>query len=188
VLATYGLTETGSGIVYEGTAIDGVDLRIVDGEIHVRGPMLLRCYRDGTDPKDADGWFATGDLGALSDDGVLSVAGRTGDLVITGGENVWPESVERSLLAHDSVVDVAVAGVTDAEWGQRLVAFVVPGADGAAPLEALRDHVKSTLPAYCAPRQLVIVDHIPRTALGKVQRHLLPISRAATGPGRPAPE
>lgn len=180
-LATYGMTETGSGIVYEGRAIDGVDLRIVDGEIQVRGPMLLRCYRDGTDPKDADGWLATGDLGALTDDGVLSVFGRSGDLVITGGENVWPDTVERCLIAHPAVADVAVAGVDDAEWGQRVVAFVVPGPTAVASLEDLREHVKQTLPAYCAPRQVVVVDRIPRTTLGKVQRHLLP-SAAAVGP------
>lgn len=177
-LATYGMTETGSGIVYEGRAIDGVDLRIVDGEIQVRGPMLVRCYRDGTDPKDADGWLATGDLGALTDDGVLSVFGRSGDLIITGGENVWPETVERSLAGHSGVADVAVAGIGDSEWGQRVVAFVVPGSADVPSLEQLRDHVKQTLPAYCAPRQVVIVDRIPRTTLGKVQRHLLPVTAA----------
>jgi O-succinylbenzoic acid--CoA ligase len=181
-LATYGMTETGSGIVYEGRAIDDVDLRIVDGEIQVRGPMLLRCYRDGTDPKDADGWLATGDLGALTDDGVLSVSGRSGDLVITGGENVWPDTVERCLASHPAVADVAVAGVDDVEWGQRLVAFLVADPEAVPSLEALRDHVKRTLPAYYAPREVVIVDRIPRTALGKLQRHLLPISEAA-GPG-----
>jgi O-succinylbenzoic acid--CoA ligase len=186
-LATYGLTETGSGIVYEGRAIEGVDLRIVEHEIHVRGPMLLRCYRNGTDPKDTDGWLATGDLGALTDDGVLSVSGRTGDLVVTGGENVWPDAVERSLITHDQVDDVAVAGVADAEWGQRVVAFVVPAADARLSLDELRDHTKQTLPAYCAPRQLVLVDHIPRTALGKVQRHLLPIDAAVEAGDRPAP-
>jgi O-succinylbenzoic acid--CoA ligase len=186
-LATYGMTETGSGIVYEGRAIDGVDLRIVDGEIQVRGPMLLRCYRDGTDPKDADGWFATGDLGALTDDGVLSVSGRSGDLVITGGENVWPDTVERCLVTHPAVADIAVAGVDDAEWGQRLVAFVVPGPTAVASLEDLRDHVKQTLPAYCAPRQVVVVDRIPRTALGKVQRHLLPLSTDVDGDVASAP-
>ena len=64
VVHTYGLTESGGGVVYDGRPLDGVDVRIVDGEIHLRGAMLLRAYRDGTDPKDADGWLATGDLGA----------------------------------------------------------------------------------------------------------------------------
>ena len=178
-LATYGMTETGSGIVYEGRAIEGVDLRIVDGEIQVRGPMLLRCYRHGTDPKTADGWLATGDLGALTDDGVLSVEGRRGDLIITGGENVWPDAVERRLASHPAVADVAVAGVDDADWGQRVVAFVVAALDDEPTLAELRDHVKSALPAFCAPRQVVIVDRVPRTALGKVQRHLLPVSATA---------
>ena len=98
VIATYGLTETGSGIAYDGVPLDGVEIRIVDDEIHVRGPMLLRAYRDGDDPKDADGWLPTGDAGSF-EDGRLSVHGRIGDLIITGGENVWPVAVER-VLAH----------------------------------------------------------------------------------------
>lgn len=173
VLATYGMTETGSGVVYDGRPLDGVELRIVDGEIHVRGSMLLRAYRDGNDPKDSAGWLATGDLGAIAADGELSVAGRRGDLIITGGENVWPEAVERALADHPDVADVAVGGVPDPEWGQRVVAYVVPRAGATPGLELLRSHVKSTLPAFCAPRELVLVGAVPRTALGKIQRHVL---------------
>ncbi|MEP6298516.1 MAG: AMP-binding protein, partial [Ilumatobacter sp.] len=89
-VTTYGMTETGSGVVYDGMPLHGVEVRVVDGEIRLRGPMLLRQYRSGIDPKDADGWFATGDLGRWLDDGRLHVEGRRGDLIITGGENVWP--------------------------------------------------------------------------------------------------
>ena len=96
VVATYGMTETGSAIVFDGCALTDVELRIADGEIHVRGPMLLRAYRDGTDPRTTDGWLPTGDLGALDADGTLSVHGRRGDLIITGGENVWPAPVEQT--------------------------------------------------------------------------------------------
>ena len=175
VVTTYGLTETGSGVVYDGRPLDGVDVRLADdGEVHLRGPMLLRAYRDGADPKDADGWLPTGDLGALDADGRLVVHGRRGDLVITGGENVWPEAVESALVQHPDVAEVVVAGRPDPEWGQRVVAFVVPASDGTPPdLDGLRDWVKERLPAFCAPRELVLVERIPRTALGKPRRDLL---------------
>ena len=169
VVRTYGMTETGSGIAYDGRALDGVDLRVDDrGQIHVRGPMLLRCYSDGTDPKDADGWFATGDVGEIVD-GVLRVAGRVDDVINTGGEKVWPTAVERALAHAPGVAEVAIAGRPDPEWGQRVVAFVVP-TDQPPSLDALRDVVKQTLPAYCAPKELVLVDALPRTASGKVRR------------------
>jgi O-succinylbenzoic acid--CoA ligase len=171
VVRTYGMTETGSGVAYDGRALDGVELRVDDGgQIHVRGPMLLRCYRDGTDPKDAGGWLPTGDAGALVD-GVLRVSGRIGDVINTGGEKVWPVAVERALAGAPGVSEVAIAGRADAEWGQRVVAFVVPTDRSAPPsLDALRDRVKETLPAYCAPKELVLVDALPRTASGKVRR------------------
>jgi O-succinylbenzoic acid--CoA ligase len=171
VIATYGMTETGSGVVYDGLPLDGVELRIEpDGEIHVRAPMLLRCYRDGTDPKLPDGWFPTGDLGALHD-GVLQVHGRRGDLIITGGENVWPTAVERAVASHPDVAEVVVVGRPDAEWGQRVVAIVVP-TDPAHPptLAALRDWAKQQLPAYAVPATLEVTTGLPRTPSGKVVR------------------
>lgn len=171
VVATYGMTETGSGIAYDGVPLDGVELRVADdGQIHVRGPMLLRAYRDGTDPKDAAGWLPTGDAGELVD-GVLRVHGRLGDLVITGGENVWPVAVERALADHPKVAEVAVVGRPDPEWGQAVTAVVVP-ADRADPptLDELRDHAKRVLPGYAAPRVLELVGSLPRTSLGKVRR------------------
>jgi len=173
-VATYGMTETGSGVVYDGTPLDGVELELTtDSELRVRAPMLLRAYRSGTDPKSPDGWFATGDLASFDAQGRLVVHGRRGDLIITGGENVWPEAVEAVLRGHPSVADVAVAGRSDPEWGRRVVAFVVPA--GAAPdLDALRGHVKEHLAPFCAPRELVLVDAIPRTSLGKVRRGDLP--------------
>ena len=174
-IATYGMTETGSGVVYDGRPLDGVEIRIDDlGEIHVRGPMLLRCYRDGTDPKDAEGWFATGDVGSWSDDGRLHVDGRRNELIITGGENVWPEAVEAVLQRHPAIADVAVGGRPDDEWGQAVTAYIVPIDPSAPPvLAALRDHVKQELPAYCAPHRLLLVDAVPRTALGKIRRGAL---------------
>jgi O-succinylbenzoic acid--CoA ligase len=175
VVTTYGLTETGSGVVYDGFPLDGVGLRIIDGEIHLRGPMLLRAYRGGPAPFTADGWFPTGDAGRIEADGRLTVIGRRGDMIITGGENVWPSAVEDVLATHPAVGQVAVAGRPDPEWGQRVVAFVVPTAAAAPPtLAALRAYAADRLPAYAAPRQLVLLDALPRTALGKVVRHRLP--------------
>jgi O-succinylbenzoic acid--CoA ligase len=167
-VTTYGMTETGSGVVYDGIPLDGVDVRAVDGELHVRGPMLLRAYRDGTDPKDADGWLATGDAGSVVD-GVVHVDGRIGDVIVTGGEKVWPDPVERVLARLPSVAEVAVAGRPDPEWGHRVVAWVVPVAEPPT-LDELRDAVKAELPAYAAPKELVVVAELPRTALGKVRR------------------
>ncbi len=173
-VATYGMTETGSGVVYDGYPLDGVELRIVGGHIEVRGPMLLRAYRSGHDPKSAGGWLPTGDLGALADDGGLTVFGRAGDLIITGGENVWPETVEAVLLRHPAVADVAVAGVPEARWGQAVTAVVVPADKAELPtLDQLRDWVKAELPAFCAPHTMSLVTALPRTALGKIQRAAL---------------
>lgn len=170
-VTTYGMTETGSGVVYDGVPLDGVEVDLAtDGEIRLRAPMLLRAYRDGTSPVDADGWFATGDLGEWQADGRLHVAGRRGDLIITGGENVWPESVEAALADHRGVAEVMVRGIDDPEWGQLVEAVVVPAADRPT-LESLRNHVKRRHPAFMAPKRLTLVAALPRTSLGKLRRH-----------------
>ncbi len=174
VVATYGMTETFSGVVYDGWPLEGVHIRVQDGEIQVRCEMLLRCYRDGTSPLTADGWFATGDSGVISPEGKLSVLGRSDEMIITGGENVWPIAVEKSLTNAPGVNECAVIGRPHPDWGEVVVAVVLPVTGESAPkLEALRDHVKQDLPAYCAPHELEIVQDFPRTALGKIQRHLL---------------
>lgn len=173
VHTTYGLTETGSGVVYDGHPLDGVELMIgAGGEVLVRCKMLLRCYRDGSSPVDADGWLHTGDLGELLPDGRLHVDGRADDLIITGGENVWPETVEGVIRTHPAVRDVAVVGVPDNEWGQRLVAWIVPQNTPPA-LADIRAHVLESLPAFCVPKDLHLTNALPRTALGKLQRHVL---------------
>ena len=175
-IVTYGMTETCAGIVYDGRPLPGVSVRAVDGELWVQSPTLLRCYRDGTDPKTGDGWFATGDAGSVSRDGGVQVVGRIGDVIVTGGEKVWPDAVERVLRRVPGVAEVAVAGRPDPEWGARVVAWVVPASPSGVPsLDALRAAVKEELPAYCAPKQLVLVDALPRTAAGKVRRGALKI-------------
>jgi O-succinylbenzoic acid--CoA ligase len=170
-VATYGMTETGSGVVYDRRPLDGVEMRIVDGELQLRCPMLLRCYRDGSDPLTADGWFATGDLAEIDADGRLTVHGRRGDLIITGGENVWPEPVEAVLRELPAITDVAVVGVPDHEWGEAVTAVVVPADVARLPsLAELRETVKTQLAGFHAPRRVIFVDTLPRTTLGKLRR------------------
>lgn len=171
-VATYGLTETGSGVVYDGIPLPGVDVRIgADGEIHLRGPMIATSYRDGSAVVDDDGWLRTGDLGQLGTDGVLEVHGRSGDMIITGGENVAPDPVEQRLRAHPAIADAAVVGRPDPEWGQRVVAVVELVAGATEPsLDEVRDWVREALPAFAAPKELEVRSSLPRTTLGKVRR------------------
>ena len=176
VVTTYGMTETGSGCVYDGRPLDGVGLRIGDGvlgaegEVLVRGPMLLRAYRDGTDPRLPGGWLATGDGGRLEEDGTLVVFGRMAEVIVTGAEKVWPIQVEQVLARHPGVAEVAVWRRPDPEWGERVVAWIVPTGSPAPGLDELRDLVGADLARWAAPRELVVVDSLPRTAGGKVMR------------------
>lgn len=181
VVTTYGSTETGSGVVYDGVALEGVEIKEVEGELWVRAPMLGRCYRsrDGESALvDPDGWLHTGDAGSVDTvTGRISVIGRMGDVVVSGGEKIWPEAVELVLRRHPKVGDVAIAGRPDSTWGNRVVAFVVPSDTRHPPtLDELRDWARLELPAYCAPRELVVVAQLPRTPLGKLRRHVLDTS------------
>jgi len=131
-------------------------------------------------PIDADGWLHTNDVGRIVDN-VLEVHGRRGDMIVTGGEKVWPDAVERSLLSHQAVSECAVAGVDDPEWGQRVTCWIVVSEGKKISLEEIRDHVAHDLPRYCAPRQLVLVEALPRTSLDKVVRRTLVEQLASNG-------
>jgi len=177
VVTTYGMTETGSGCVYDGRPLDGVELRIGDGvvgaegEVLVRGPMLLRAYRDGGDPRIDDGWLPTGDAGRLRAGGTLEVFGRMAEVIVTGAEKVWPTQVEDVLATHPGIAEVAVWKRPDPVWGERVVAWVVAAPGVAAPeLDELRELVAGQVARWAAPRQLVVVDSLPRTPGGKVRR------------------
>jgi len=179
VTPTYGLSETWGGVVHDGRPLDGVEIRLGDDdEILVRGPVVMRGYRrrpDLTaDVLGDEGWLRTGDVGAWSDDGALRVIERRDDLVISGGVNVSPTEVEAVLLDHPGVADVAVGGAADPEWGQRVVAYVVP-TDPAEPptLAGLRAYAAERLSVPKWPRQVVLVEAIPRTAGGKMRRRFL---------------
>jgi O-succinylbenzoic acid--CoA ligase len=174
VVHTYGMTETGGGVVYDGAPLDGVDVRVdaSTNEVFVRGPMLLRAYRgDGLDPKDGDGWLATGDAGEIDAEGLLTVRGRMGDVIVTGGEKVWPAAVEAVLARVPGVAEIAVAGRKDPTWGERVVAFVVPRDPANPPtLVELKNAVLQGLPPYAAPKELVLRQALPRAAQGKLRR------------------
>jgi O-succinylbenzoic acid--CoA ligase len=149
--------------------------------------MLLRAYRDGTDPRDAGGWLHTGDVGRL-DRGRLVVHGRRGDMIVTGGENVWPAPVEAVLARHPLVAEVLVTGRADPEWGHAVTAVVVPAdARTPPPLDDLREFARPHLAPYALPRRLELVASLPRTAIGKLRREAAPtLPRAAHAP-RPEP-
>lgn len=172
-VTTYGMTETGGGIVYDGVALDDVEVEIRDGVIHLRAPMMMRCLRDGTTPVDETGWYRTNDLGRIGNDGRLVVDGRLDDVIITGGENVWPDVVEAVLNTHPLVRESCVVGVDDPEWGQVVLAWIVPEGDERVHLASIRDHVKAQLAPHCAPRRLEFTDALPRTSLGKLARSQL---------------
>jgi len=180
-VATYGMTETFGGVVYDGLALNGVAMRISEasrsadgsGPIELSTRSLLRCYRDGTDPVSKDGWYRTGDIGWIEPGtGKLHVDGRSDDLIITGGEKVWPGPVEELLLTVPSIREVAVIGRPDPEWGQRVTAVVVPN-ETTPTLAELRHIVLEHLPPACAPRAVELVDSLPRTSLGKIRRSQL---------------
>jgi o-succinylbenzoate---CoA ligase len=185
VVVTYGMTETGSGVVYDGVPLDEVEVAIDhfdhegsddgdEGEILLRAPMLMRTYRDGrtgrvVGPDGSRTWFATGDAGSFTAAGTLSVAGRMAEMITTGGENVWPDAVERVIATHRSVVEVAVWKRADPDWGERVVAWVVP-TESPPRIEELKELVAGTIAPWAAPKEVVLVASLPRTASGKVRR------------------
>jgi O-succinylbenzoic acid--CoA ligase len=167
VAPTYGMTEGCSQLFTFGFALPGVDLllRGPEQEVLVRGPMVAPRALD------ADGWLHTGDLGCVDDRGRLEIIGRKSNTIITGGENVAPEEVEAVLEDHPDVAEAAVIGRADREWGQAVVALVVPR-DG-TDADALRTHCRDRLAAFKVPKQVEFVAALPRTPSGKLLRREL---------------
>ena len=178
VVRSYGMTETCGGCVYDGRPLDGVEVETTpEGVVRLRGPVVatgLRQPDGGVVPLvDDDGWLTTSDLGRLDGD-VLTVVGRADAVIVTGGENVAAEAVEGALRRHPSVADAAVVGEDDAEWGQRVVALIVPTDPTAPPtLDDLRAHVAGHLGRHAAPKEVRFVTDLPRTSLGKIDRAAL---------------
>ncbi len=207
VVERYGMTETGIMLSNPvdgarvpgqvGVPLPGVEMRIVKegtgkpcergevGELQTRGPHLFSGYwndpgktsRSFTD----DGWFRTGDLGLCDSRGRFELKGRMTDLIITGGFNVYPTEVEHVLARHPSVLQCAVAGVPDADWGEAVTAFVVRG-DASTTADELVRHSRASLAAYKSPKRVVFVDALPRNAMGKVQKKALVAGLAAESP------
>jgi malonyl-CoA/methylmalonyl-CoA synthetase len=168
-----------------GVPLPGVEVRLgADGVVEVRGPSVFRGYLGRPEATAAafteDGWFRTGDVGAFDDDGSLALVGRAGELIISGGYNVYPREVEDVLSALPGVREAAVVGVPDSEWGEQVVAFLV--LDDATSVDALLLQARSRLAAYKVPRKALVVPALPRNAMGKVVRTDL-VRRAAGAEG-----
>jgi fatty-acyl-CoA synthase len=143
------------------------------GEIVMRGNNVMTGYYEdpaATDEAFAGGWFHSGDLGVMHPDGYVELRDRAKDIVISGGENISTIEVEQALMSHEAVLECAVVGVSDERWGERPRAFVVLTPGGEATPEELVEHVKSRIARYKAPRDVVLVDELPKTSTGKVQK------------------
>ncbi len=147
------------------------------GELCTRGYSVMSGY--WSDPErtaeaiDADGWMHTGDLAVMDDDGYLNIVGRSKDMVIRGGENVYPREVEEFLYTHPAVLDVQVVGVPDERYGEELVAAVRLQEDATATEDEIREHCRGRIAHYKVPRYVLFVDEYPMTISGKVQKYLL---------------
>jgi O-succinylbenzoic acid--CoA ligase len=180
IVETYGLTESCGGVLYDGVPFEGTRVRLGDAQrIELHGPTVMQGYRhDGAATGaafDVRGWLRTGDAGTIDDDGRLHVTGRLDEAIRTGAETVWPAEVERAIASHAKVFEVAVAGLPHPEWGEQVVAYVVPRTiDDPPSLEELRDHASETIARHKTPRELVLIAELPRTPGGKVRRGALP--------------
>jgi fatty-acyl-CoA synthase len=187
VAQVYGGTETGpvsvvlrpeEAMAHPGMAgrpALGVQLRLADdGEILLKAPNLMRCYLRSAEPSfDADGWFHTGDLAVQHADGLLEVVGRSKELIISGGENIHPAEIEHLAQAWPGVAECAVVGLPDERWGEVPVLALVPQPGAAVDAQALLAQLATQLARFKLPRQVRLVDALPKTALGKVQRKAL---------------
>jgi malonyl-CoA/methylmalonyl-CoA synthetase len=193
ILERYGMTETvmltsnpldgerRPGTV--GLPLPGTDVRIVDpddtgaGAIEVRGPNVFAGYwrrpELATTEFTTDGWFRTGDIGCFDPDGYLSIVGRAKDLVISGGLNVYPKEVEDVLDTVDGVLESAVIGVPDGDFGEAVVAVVVPKPSLELDTQVVRDAARQRLAAFKVPKRIEIVGSLPRNAMGKVEKAAL---------------
>jgi malonyl-CoA/methylmalonyl-CoA synthetase len=185
VLERYGITEGGIVVSnpYEGPRqpgrvgypLPGVEVRLGElDEVQLKGGQVFKGYwRNAAASADAfvDGWFRTGDIGQIAQDGSLAIRGRIKELIITGGYNVYPREVEMVLEQHPSVAEVAVAGLPSERWGEEVTAFVV--ARTKVPAEELIAYARDRMATYKCPRAIRFIEAIPRNAMGKVERSQL---------------
>ncbi|HVE51268.1 MAG TPA: malonyl-CoA synthase [Casimicrobiaceae bacterium] len=198
ILERYGMTETGmntsnplhgerkAGTV--GPSLPGVSIRVVDtagdacnngaiGAVEVRGPNVCAGYWNQPDKTaeatTADGWFRTGDLGSLDAGGYLTICGRAKDMIISGGLNVYPKEIEERIDALPGVVESAVVGIPDADFGEAVVAVVIARGDHAFDEAGVIAALKQNIARFKVPKRVIFVDELPRNAMGKVQKNLL---------------
>ncbi|MBV9312092.1 MAG: AMP-binding protein [Solirubrobacterales bacterium] len=191
----YASTEVGSGTLATprdlraapgsvGRPMAGVTVKILDeeglelpsgqtGRIFIGSPLLFDGYTGGGGKEVIDGAMSTGDVGHFDHSGRLYVDGRDDDMIVSGGENVYPQEVEELLGSHPDVTDAAVFGVSDPDFGQRLVSKVVLKDGGSVSEDELRSYVRERLARYKVPREIEFVDELPRTSTGKLQRRRL---------------
>jgi acyl-CoA synthetase (AMP-forming)/AMP-acid ligase II len=151
-----------------GRAVPGVEFRIVDGEVWIRGDQVGGGYVGTDSHVDAGGWLHTGDQGSLDDEGYLFVLGRGDDVIIRGGENISPAEIEDTLLRHPGVAAAAVVGLPDVEWGEKVAAMVV--VDAGVDPAALQEWARPQLGSIKTPELVVVADELPQTPTGKVLR------------------
>ena len=196
LLERYGMTETGMNCSNPlngerrmgsvGRPLPGVEVRIVHpeteailttgeiGDVQLRGANVFKGYWQQPEKTDesfsADGWFKTGDLGYLETDGYLTLCGRSKDLIISGGLNIYPPEVERVLMEHPAVEACAVVGCPDPDWGEKVTAVVVLRKTATHSAEDLIAFCRDKLAPYKSPKSIVVRDELPRNAMGKVQK------------------
>jgi long-chain acyl-CoA synthetase len=188
----YGLTETASAVTYNhmirhrigsvGQEVPGVEVQIRDlegrpvgrgeeGEICIRGRNVMQGYLDHPQETEAafwkGGWLRSGDIGLFDDDGYLFIVDRLKDMIITGGENVFPREVEELLYTRSEIRECAVLGLPDREWGERVTAFIVPREGSRVSHEDLKSFLKTRLAPYKIPKDFIVVDEIPKNSAGK---------------------
>jgi malonyl-CoA/methylmalonyl-CoA synthetase len=184
ILERYGMSETlmniGNPYVGErrpgsvGLPLPGVSVKLVEGELYLKGPNVFAGYWRGEDATRAafvDGWFRTGDLAERSADGYYTLRGRRSDLIISGGFNIYPREIEEFLQEQEEVAEAAIIGVPDRVRGEVPVAYVV--LKSAIDCAVLAERCRAKLASFKAPREFVVVERLPRNAMGKVQKHLL---------------
>ncbi len=168
-----------------GRPVTGTTIRLVDdegrdvatgevGRIIVKGASQFDGYTSGDAKASLEGYMVSGDVGRMDADGRLYVVGRDDDMIVSGGENVYPVEVEKAISELDEIREVVVVGVDDEQFGQRLAAYVVPAQAGVVDGDVIRGHVKARLAGYKVPRDVVMLDELPRNASGKIVTRDLP--------------
>jgi long-chain acyl-CoA synthetase len=194
----YGMTESASAVTYNhyyrhvigsvGTTVPGIEVQIRDqegnqvregheGEICIRGRNIMKGYLNNpTDTKNAfweDGWFRSGDIGLFDDNDYLFIVDRLKDMIITGGENVYPREVEEIIYSRSDVQECAVVGLPDREWGERVTAFIVPRPGNEVSSDDLKTYLKQHLSAFKIPKKYVVLEEMPKSPAGKILKREL---------------